>query len=153
MAIICDCCGREMNDRWEIEGMPGDGGNCVDCGDNLCAKCGGKWGENGECEYCAMSLEELEFKLPIIVQHREKKNMPCPDCKRNVEETVNYEQRIYRSDDFFNRKKTRTYEIAYVAKYSRGTLFRTSRHHTLREAFVEAHKTLYKMGLNPREGI
>jgi hypothetical protein len=55
MAITCDRCGREMNDCWEIDGMPGVGGNCVDCGDNLCAACGGKFSENGECELCVMS--------------------------------------------------------------------------------------------------
>jgi hypothetical protein len=41
-----------MNDRWEIEGMPGFGGNCVECGDNLCAEFAGKWGEYGECQAC-----------------------------------------------------------------------------------------------------
>jgi len=149
--IVCDRCGRVMNTRWEIAGIPGDGGNCTECGDNLCAECGGKWGENGECEYCSMSLEDLEYALPITIQREEKKQMPCSDCKRNCKETVSYEQRIYRSDDFFNNRKTRTYEIAYVRQYSRGTLFRTQRHHSFRAALMEAHITLDKMGLNPKE--
>jgi len=152
MGRICDRCGREMNDRWEIEGMPGQGGNCVECGDDLCAKCAGKWGEAGECELCSMSLEDLEFTLPMTIQRKEKKNMPCPDCKCNVEETATYEQRIYRSDDFFNGTKKRSYEIVYVGKYSRGNLLRTERHHSLRAALIEAHKILSKMFQKPREG-
>jgi len=154
MSIICDRCGREMNDRWQIDGMPGDGGNCTDCGDNLCAACAGKWGENGECQLCSMSLEELEFALPLRVQRREKKNMPCGDCKRHCEEAVDYEQRIYRSDDYgFNNRKKRSYEISFVRQYSHGqVLFRTARYHSLREALIEAHKILDRMGLNhPRE--
>jgi hypothetical protein len=31
-------------------------------------------------------------------------------------------------------------------------LFRTSRHHSLREALTEAHKILDRMGLKPKEG-
>ena len=151
MSITCDRCGRIMNDRWEIEGMPGNGGNCVDCGDNLCAECAGKWSEDGCCEYCAMPLEDLEYSLPIIIQREERKDMPCSDCKRNCKETVNYEQRIYRSDDFFSGRKTRTYEISYVRQYSRGSLFKTGRHHSLRDALLEAHKTLDRMGLKEKE--
>jgi len=133
MSITCDRCGREMNDQWEIEGMPGHGGNCGDgCGDNLCAECG-SWNKEGLCKYCAMSLEDLEFKLPLTVQRQEKKAMPCNDCKRDVKETVTYEQRIYRHDDYFDgSRKKRLYEISYVAKYSRGVLFCTSRRRTLR---------------------
>jgi hypothetical protein len=48
MGIICDRCGREMNDHWEIEGMPGAGGNCSSCGDDLCAECAGKWSDDGD---------------------------------------------------------------------------------------------------------
>ena len=151
MSITCDRCGREMDDQWEIEGMPGVGGNCGDgCGDNLCAECG-SWNEEGLCKYCAMPLEELEYRLPLTVQRNEKKTMPCPDCKRNCRETVRYEQRIYRHDDFFNGRKTRTYEISYVRQYSHGTLFRTERHRSLRDALIEAHKTLDRMGLKTRE--
>jgi len=152
MSIICDRCGREMNDMWRIEGMPGEGGNCTDCGDNLCAACAGKWGEHGECQYCAMTLEELEYSLPITVQREDKKEMPCSDCKRHCKETVTYEQRIYRSDDFFNGKKTRTYEILFVRQYSHGkVLFRTERYHSLREALLDAHKKLDQMGLKLKE--
>jgi hypothetical protein len=141
-----------MNDRWEIGGMPGVGGNCGECGDNLCAECAGKWSEDGLCEYCAMPLEELEYRLPVTIQREERKNMPCPDCKRNCKENVRYEQRIYRSDCFDNSRKTRTYEIAFVRQYSHGLLFRTSRHSSLRDTFIEAHKTLDRMGLKPKEG-
>jgi hypothetical protein len=140
-----------MNDLWEIEGMPGVGGNCGECGDNLCAECAGKWSEDGECEYCSMPLEELEYQLPITIQREERKDMPCPDCKRNCKENVLYEQRIYRSDNFISGKQKRTYEITYVRKYSRGSLFTTDRHNSLREALTEAHKTLDRMGLKPKE--
>jgi hypothetical protein len=140
-----------MNDQWEIEGMSGVGGNCGGCGDNLCAECAGTWSEDGLCKYCAMSLEELEYTLPITVGRDEKREMPCPECKRNCNEYVRYEQRIYRNDDFFNGKKDRAYEISFVRQYSRGTLFRTSRHHSLRGALIEAHKILDRMGLKPKE--
>jgi hypothetical protein len=50
--ITCDRCGREMNGRWEIEGMPGVSGSCSYCGDNLCAECAGEWNEYGECREC-----------------------------------------------------------------------------------------------------
>jgi hypothetical protein len=141
-----------MNDRWEIEGMPGVGGNCCgDCGDNLCAECAGKWSEDGLCEYCAMSLEDLEYRLPMTISREERKDMPCPDCKRNCKENVRYEQRIFRDDDYFNGRKSRTYEIAYIRQYSRGVLFRTARHHRLRDVFIEAHQILDRMGLKSRE--
>lgn len=52
MGTTCDRCGQVMNDRWEIEGMPGFGGNCAYCGDDLCAKCAGSWAEDGECQKC-----------------------------------------------------------------------------------------------------
>jgi hypothetical protein len=43
-----------MNDRWEIEGMPGVGGNCTCCGDDLCAECAGDWNDDGdECMQCS----------------------------------------------------------------------------------------------------
>lgn len=152
MGITCDRCGREMNGRWEIEDMPGPGGCCGDgCGDNLCAECGA-WNEEGLCEYCAMSLEELEYRLPITVQRKEKKQMPCSGCKRDVEIPVNYEQRIWRSDDYFNGKKTRIYEISFYDNvYSHGKLFSTARHRFFRDALVEAHKKLDRLDLNPRE--
>jgi hypothetical protein len=154
MSIICDRCGREMNDMWRIDGMPGEGGNCPDCGDNLCAECGGKWGENGECQYCSMTLEELEYSLPITIQCQEKKKMPCADCKRNCNETVTYEQRLYRFDDYGidGNHKSRTYEIAFVRQYSHGNnLLRTNRRYSIRGALLEAHITLDKMGLKPRD--
>jgi hypothetical protein len=141
-----------MDDQWEIEGMPGAGGNCGECGDNLCAECAGKWSEDGLCGYCAMSLEELEYALPITVSRKERKDMPCPDCERNRKENVLYEQRIYRHDDYLGGKKKRMYEISYVRQYARGVLFNTSRRHSLREAFIETHKTLDRMGLNEKEG-
>ena len=99
-----------------------------------------------------MTLERLEYTLPITVQRREKKEMPCGDCKRHCEEAVNYEQRIYRNDDFYMGRKSRTYEISYVRQYSRGqVLLRTQRYHTLRNALEEAHKILDRLGLKSPE--
>ena len=150
--IICDQCGLEMNDRWEIEGMAGTGGTCTECGANLCAKCGGKWGEDGKCRNCSITLEELEYNLPLTIQRSEKKEMPCPDCKRDVNVTVTYEQRIYRSDDFSNNRKKRTYGISYVMQYSHEkVLFRTERYRNFRGALLEAHKKLEQMGLKPNK--
>jgi hypothetical protein len=51
MAVKCDRCGREMN-NWKIEGMPGVGGNCTLCGENLCAFCAGGWNADGQCFKC-----------------------------------------------------------------------------------------------------
>jgi hypothetical protein len=56
---------------------------------------------------------------------------------------------LFRNDDFFNNRKTRTYEISFIKQYSHGTLFRTERHHSLRGALLEAHTTLDRMGLKP----
>ena len=59
MGIICDQCGREMDDHWQIEGMAGDGGCCGDgCGNSLCAECAGTWSEDGLCELCFMLTDE-----------------------------------------------------------------------------------------------
>jgi len=155
MAIICDRCSREMDDFWKDEkGLIG--GICPVCGDNLCAECTGTPGEEVECKLCLMPLEELEYLLPLRVQKKEKKEMPCSDCKRNCEETVDYEQRIWRSDDFgFDGKhKTRRYEISYVRQYSHGKyLFRTERYQSIRQAFIEAYNTLKKMGFGERYGL
>jgi hypothetical protein len=40
MSFTCDRCGRVMNDRWEIGGMPGVGGNGY-AGSNLASAVGG----------------------------------------------------------------------------------------------------------------
>jgi hypothetical protein len=50
------------------------------------------------------------------------------------------------------KQKTRTYEISFVRQYSKGVLFRTGRCHSLREALMEAHKRLDRMGLKSKEG-
>ena len=150
MSIICDRCGQEMNDRWKIEGMPGDGGNCAECGDNLCAECGGKWGENGECELCAMSLEELEAGLPEFITHGTKETT-CFCGTKHIENII-YVQKWYKSDNWYNGKANRKYQISYVDKDRLATgggepLIRTDRHRTIREALIEAHKMLNKLGV------
>ena len=150
MSIKCDCCGREMDDRWKIEGMPGIGGNCGECGDDLCAECG-SWNEEGLCRYCAMSVEELEFLLPLDFQRREKKEMPCSNCERIDYVTITYEQEMWRSDSYgLNGKKTRQYQISYRNKKAFSQLrgksyFQTDRHRTLREVLIDAHKMLDRL--------
>jgi len=104
-----------------------------------------------------MSLEELEFTLPLRIQRQEKREMPCPNCKEIQYRAVNYEQRIWRSDDhgIDGKHKTRRYEISFVCNdscVSAGKkLFVTNRYNNLREALLEAHKTLDRMGLSDRE--
>jgi hypothetical protein len=95
-----------------------------------------------------MTLEELEFELPLTIQIRERKKMPCEDCEKECFEYVNYEQRIYRNDDYsFHNKKKRTYGISYFRKYSDVPLVQTNRYHTFQEALIEAHKMLDKLGV------
>jgi len=103
-------------------------------------------------DYGTMSLEELEFSLPMTVQRREKKRMPCADCGRECEETVTYRQVIWRSDDYgregLREHKRRTYEISFRQEYGmQNVLFRTERYRSFREALIEAHKKLDEMGI------
>jgi len=63
----CDRCGRKMNSYWEIDGEEGVGGNCTDCGENLCAKCAGGWSEDGRCKRC-VEVEERKKREAIPVR-------------------------------------------------------------------------------------
>jgi len=90
-----------------------------------------------------MTLEELEFSLPLTIQREENKVMPCLECSRRFKETVTYEQQLWRSEDYFTDTKRRTYEIAFREKYSsQRILFRTDRYHSFRETLIEAHEKL-----------
>jgi hypothetical protein len=119
----------------------------------------GKWSEDGECEKCAtdpyreMTLEELEFALPLAVQKTERRQMPCPQCQIERHETVTYRQEIYRSDSFGKEdEKRRIYEISFRdTDGSYGRLFRSGRHYSFREALIKAHKYLDENGLKKRE--
>jgi hypothetical protein len=101
-----------MNDRWEIEGMPGFGGNCTYCGEDLCAECARSWDEDGECQKCQntsklyekMTIRELEFQLPLTIQIQEIMENPCPNCTRKEYHTVTYEQHLWRSDSYYENK-------------------------------------------------
>jgi len=110
-----------------------------------------------EFEYSSMTLEELEFYLPITVQRSEKRERLCSDCKQSFAEvTVNYEQRLFRSDDYgihglSNQRKKRWYEISYIKAFSDIPLFRTERYYNFKDALIEAHKRLDEMGLKSRE--
>jgi hypothetical protein len=146
---ICDRCGKEYN------GLYDNGGNCTCCGDNLCEKCAGKWTEDGGCERCApyadKTVEELERTLPLIIVNKEKKEMPCRDCKRIVMGNIKYEQRIIRFEDFHGGQHTRFYEVVYYKMHDRGVLFRTERHRGFREALIEAHQILDEKNLKPAD--
>jgi transposase len=100
-----------------------------------------------------MTLYDLEFSLPLRIQCSEKKEMPCPNCNRDVQITVTYEQRIWRSDDHFNGRKTRMYQISYAAEnyscVSNKYLLETERHCSFREALINAHKLIDRLGLKP----
>jgi hypothetical protein len=156
--IICDRCGREMR-SWEIVGIDGVGGHCTCCGDNLCAVCAGKWSEDGQCEKCKneayenMTLEELEFSLPIDVWRKERREMFCPWCKEEHFDPVHYEQRIIRIDSFLDDWRTRSYEIDYRSENTDAVMLKTGRHESLREALFEAHKLLDRSGLSLKGGI
>jgi len=96
-------------------------------------------------DYSKISLEELEFNLPLDIQLKEKKEMPCADCEKVCEITVTYVQNIWRSDTYFDNDKTkkRSYEISFRKNHDpQKILFRTARHHNLRNALIEAHKKL-----------
>lgn len=45
--ITCDRCGKEITDEFYDLG-----GNCTECGDNLCKACAGEWDEDGCCQAC-----------------------------------------------------------------------------------------------------
>ena len=153
MGITCDRCGQEMDDYWEIEGMPGTGGCCGDgCGDNLCAECAG-WNDEGLCRYCAMTVEELEYLLPLNFQRRERKEMPCSYCEKIDYVTITYEQEMWRNDRFggVGGKKTRQYQISYRCRPHTKDVFSTDRHFTLREVLIDAHKMLDRMGIKVAE--
>jgi hypothetical protein len=113
----------------------------------------------GECEKCAadpyreMTLEELEFALPLAVQKTERRKMPCMDCQIERHETVTYRQEIYRSDSFGEGdRKQRIYQILFRdTDVGHGVLFRTNRHYSFWEALIEAHKYLDEHGLKKQE--
>jgi len=94
-------------------------------------------------DYSNMSLEELEFSLPMTIQREENKVMLCLHCSHQFIDTVTYEQHIWRSDDYFMGTKKRTYEISFREKHSlQRILFKTDRYHSFREALIEAHEEL-----------
>ena len=51
--IKCDRCGKDITHEINDEG-----GNCNDCGDNLCADCAGEWDEWGHCGKCHRAWEK-----------------------------------------------------------------------------------------------
>jgi len=99
-----------------------------------------------------ITIEELEFSLPLKIQRREKKEMPCHDCKKECFHTVTYKQDLWRSDSYGdNNRKTRTYEISFrMEDDSQKILFRTNRCYNLREALLEANEKLEQMGLGEK---
>lgn len=54
--ILCDRCGVAMDEGWiRLDGrVPGTpGGNCTECGDNLCPICAGGFDSEGRCKKCS----------------------------------------------------------------------------------------------------
>jgi DNA-directed RNA polymerase subunit RPC12/RpoP len=149
MSIICDRCGREMNDRWENDDIAGDGGNCTNCGDNLCAECAGKWNEYGECERCGnlnnKTIEELDFMLPLGIFIKKRKIMPCPDCMRRCYEDILYRRNITVIDCGAGKDRTRSYSISYKNEELGKDLICTHQHKLMRDTFVEAVELLEKL--------
>jgi hypothetical protein len=150
-------------DDWEIEGMPGVGGNCTYCGDNLCAECAGEWDEDGECQRCQntgksyekMTIRELEFLLPVTIEVKEIMENPCPNCTRKEYHTVIYEQRLLRFDSYYQNNKSRTYEISYRKQNnSSRILCRTDRHNDLKAVLIDAHQMLDQLEVRkPEQGV
>jgi len=59
--IKCDRCGQPA------DFYDGNGGNCPQCGDDLCISCAGKWyGDDGICDKCYNEnhLKTREFQRP-----------------------------------------------------------------------------------------
>ena len=51
--MTCDRCGKDIWDDFRS----GNGGNCTQCGDNLCAECAGSWDGDGLCKECQIKNE------------------------------------------------------------------------------------------------
>jgi hypothetical protein len=151
--ITCDRCGKE----WD--GIHDNGGNCTCCGDDLCAECAGEWNEDGECRKCQndrkykrMTLQELEFRLPMKIQIKEKMKNPCPNCTREEYHTVTYEQCMVRFDNYYeDNKRHRAYHISYhkIGNYSE-VLCETDRHNSLRDVLIDAHHMLDDLKLDKK---
>jgi hypothetical protein len=100
-----------------------------------------------------MTLEELEFTLPLDFQRQEKKEMPCGDCKRECFHTATYVMEMWRSDNYsLTNKKSRQYEITYRNRRAFSQIkgkgyFQTERHRTFREVLIDAHKMLDRLGI------
>jgi len=50
--IKCDRCQAVMNDNWELPNTNRLGGNCEECGDDLCGNCSGGFSEDNLCAKC-----------------------------------------------------------------------------------------------------
>jgi hypothetical protein len=105
----------------------------------------------GEVTYAELTTDELESLLPLTFQRKEKRDRPCGSrCPlRKIEDTIVYEQVLYRIDDFMRNPDVRTYEI-YYREQNRTSGYRpyqTERHHSFREALIEMCQTLTKAGI------
>jgi hypothetical protein len=100
-------------------------------------------------KYKKLTVEELEFMLPLSFQRKELIKRPCGSrCPLgDREETVEYEQRFLRFDSFTNNRQTRTYEISYRNKTGSDPVYRTDRHNSFRDALIEMYEILLKAGI------
>jgi hypothetical protein len=94
-----------------------------------------------------MTTEELENTLPLVVQKDGQQLCPC--CKNVIVsygKKYDYEQELFRCGE----KNHRVYEITYrLYRHRDIILFSTGIRGSIREALIEAHKTLASMGLHP----
>lgn len=69
--ITCNCCGKKMNQKWELDDDPTKvGGNCTECGRNLCSECSGGFDDDGMCKYCQLEAEEKVSVLLVETSHK-----------------------------------------------------------------------------------
>jgi hypothetical protein len=109
-------------------------------------------GEGGrEVTYKNLSTEKLESMLPLTFQRKEKIERPCGSrCPlREREETVTYEQSLYRFDNFIGGRDVRTYQIYYREQYKTGAyrLYETGQHCSFRDALIEMCEKLAEAGI------
>jgi hypothetical protein len=98
--IYCDRCGKIMNTRWMVEGVPGFGGNCARCGDDLCAKCAVKWTDNACCEKCASKLihrftYRIDFEIVVDKKQIEYQDLIDAGNEHQIE-TCAYNEAMHR---------------------------------------------------------
>jgi hypothetical protein len=98
--------------------------------------------------YESMNFEDLENTLPLYVRKEIKEALRCPFCRKTIK---NYSDTYVRVEEI-HYEDGEEYAISYRLKGDRSIiLFRTGRYMAFRQALIEAHQTLTRMGLHPYE--